>query len=238
MSGELVIECVAFSPHPDDAELFCGGFLLMAKKAGLRTAVVDLTAGELSTNGNPQLRAEESARAAGILGLDERRNLNIPDGNLANTFENRLKIIDVVRELQPGVCLIPYWIDRHPDHEAASRLVRDALFSSGLKKIESDQKEYRPEKNIYYMLHTPFEPDFVLDISEVFGEKMKAIQSYASQFTSDAAHSERTYINRGDFLESIEIRARYYGYLSGCRYAEPFHSQELLKLNNILPIFA
>jgi len=233
-----VIECVAFSPHPDDAELFCGGFLLMARRAGLRTAVVDLTAGELSTNGNPELRAKEAAGAGKVLGLDERRNLKIPDGNLANTFENRLKIINVVRDLQPGICLIPYWIDRHPDHEAASRLVRDALFASGLKKIQSGQKEHRPERNIYYMLHTPFEPDFVLDISEVFGEKMKAIRTYTSQFTSDAGNSERTYINQGDFLESIEIRARYYGYLSGCRYAEPYHSQELLKLKNILPIFA
>ena len=233
-----MIDCLAFSPHPDDAELFCSGLLLKYKAAGKSTAVVDLTLGELSTNGNPELRASESKQAAEVLNLDMRHNLNLQDGNLTNTIENRLKVISVVREMRPKVCLIPYWIDRHPDHEAASRLVNDALFYAGLQKIETEHAHHRPGKILFYMLHTPFEPSFVVDISEVFDRKMEAIQAFGSQFSNTADGSRQTYINQSDFLESIEIRARYYGRQIGCHYGEPFFSKQLLKLDNILQFFA
>ncbi len=233
-----MIDCLAFSPHPDDAELFCGGLLLKSHKNGERTAIVDLTRGELSTNGDPQTREREAALAAKILGLQERRNLELPDGNLNNTTENRLKIINVVREFRPAVCLVPYWIDRHPDHEAASHLIHDGLFFAGLPKIDTEQDPFRPAKTFYYMLHTPFEPSFVVDISDVFNQKMKAIHAYESQFTVTSDNTQQTYLNQEEFLNSIEIRARFYGHQAGCRYGEPYYARELLKLDNILQFFA
>ncbi len=233
-----MIDCIAFSPHPDDAELFCSGFLLKYNIAGKRTAIVDLTRGELSTNGNPEIRSREAEQAGKILGLTDRRNLNLGDGNLMNTLENRRKIISVIRDLKPVVCLIPYWIDRHPDHEAASRVIRDALFYAGLQKIDTGQEAFRPDINLFYMLHTSFEPSFVVDISEVFDQKMQAINSFESQFSARLKGAKQTFINKEEFLESIEIRARFYGQRVGCRYGEPYYSQELLKLDNILQFFA
>ena len=233
-----MIDCLAFSPHPDDAELFCSGLLLKFKAAGKRTAVVDLTLGELSTNGNPEIRAGEAEKASGILSLDERRNLNLEDGNLTNTHDHRLKIISVLRELRPRLCLLPYWFDRHPDHEAASHMVRDALFYAGLQKIETDSAPHRPDRILYYMMHTPFDPSFVVDISDVFDTKMKAIRAFESQFTHHPGTTRETYINQGEFLESIELRARYYGQQVGCHYGEPFCAKELLKIDNILQFFA
>jgi bacillithiol biosynthesis deacetylase BshB1 len=233
-----VIDCLAFSPHPDDAELFCSGLLLKFKSAGKRTAVVDLTLGELSTNGNPELRAREADTASEILELDHRRNLNLEDGNLLNTTDNRYKIIEVLRDLRPKICLLPYWIDRHPDHEASARMVNDALFYSGLQKIETGTEPHRPEQALHYMMHTPFIPGFVVDISEVFEKKMEAIRAYKSQFLQQAGTTHKTYINEGEFLESIELRARYYGQQIGCRYGEPYLTKEVLKVNNILQFFA
>ena len=233
-----MIDCLAFSPHPDDAELFCAGLLLKSHKNGKRTAVVDLTRGELGTNGDPVTREREAALSATILGLQERRNLELPDGNLTNTFENRLKIIKVVRDLKPAVCLVPYWIDRHPDHEAASHLIRDGLFFAGLPKIDTEQDPFRPIKTFYYMLHTPFEPSFVVDISNEFNQKMKAIHAYESQFSATGSNTKHTFINQEEFLKSIEIRARFYGYRAGCTYGEPYYASELLKLDNILQFFA
>ena len=233
-----MIDCLAFSPHPDDAELFCGGFLLKTKAAGKRTAVVDLTRGALSTNGDVKLRAREAKKASGILELNARRNLDLDDGNITNTVEARFKIISIIREFRPSVCLVPYWQDRHPDHESSSMLVRQALFYSGLPKIETGTNAHRPDKILFYMLHMPFQPSLVVDISGVFEQKMKAIRSYKSQFYQRTEGTSSTYINQGDFLESIEIRARYFGQLAGCRYGEPFYIRELLKVDNILQFFA
>lgn len=232
------IDCLAFSPHPDDAELFCGGLLLKLKNQGYSTAIVDLTRGELSTNGNPDLRLQEAEKASEILQLDHRKNLQIPDGNIDNTLINRKLVIEVTRELRPQICLIPYWRDRHPDHVAASVLLQQALFYSGLQKINTGLKEYRPKVLLYYMMHHEFEPSFVVDISSVMGLKVDAIMAYQSQFSSEGDTETETYINRPEFLNSLQIRAAWFGQQCGVKFAEPFYYPGRLKIDNILQFFA
>ncbi len=231
------IDCLAFSPHPDDAELFCGGLLSKLKKQGRSTAIVDLTRGELSTNGNPEIRAAESSEATRILQLDARENLEISDGNIDASPENRKKIVSILRKYKPAICLLPYWRDRHPDHEAASRVIKQAVFDSGLKKIDTGQETYRPVSILYYMLHTQFEPSFVVDISEEQEQKMAAIMAYKSQFFQDKK-AQGTYINQSGFLESLTTRAAFFGHQAGVGFAEPFYYEGRIKIDNIHDYFA
>jgi len=232
------IDCIAFSPHPDDAELFCGGLLIKIKKQGYTTAVVDLTQGELSTNGNPKQRRKESESASDKMQINIRKNLNLPDGNIENNLINRKLVIEIIRELRPKICLIPYWQDRHPDHIAGSQLLESAIFYSGLAKINTGQSEYRPDTILYYMLHYEFDPSFVVDISDEMDEKVQAIKMYESQFSLNRANESMTYINRPEFLESIFNRAAHYGQKIGVKFAEPYYYRGILKIDNIPQFFA
>jgi N-acetylglucosamine malate deacetylase 1 len=232
------IDCLAFSPHPDDAELFCGGLLLKLKKLGSTTAIVDLTLGELSTNGSPEIRAAETAKASEILQLDVRENLKISDGNIEDSSENHNKIISVIRNYRPAICLIPYWRDRHPDHEAAAWLLKRAIFMAGLNKINTNQDAYRPATILNYMLHYNFEPSFVVDISHEIDRKIEAIMAYKSQFVLSKNNTHDTYINRPDFLDSLKIRSAFYGQQAGVSYAEAFYYDGSIKIDNILTHFA
>jgi len=230
------IDCIAFGTHPDDAELFCSGLLIKLKKQGYSTAIIDLTRGELSTNGTPAVRHAETQVATEILKLDSRKNIGIPDGNIENNEKNRTLVIRHIRTEKPKVCLIPYWNDRHPDHVAASQLINKAIFQSGLKKIETNQKEYRPKIVLYYMLHNVFKPKFIIDISEEIENKMAAIKSYKSQFYVEE-DKESTYINNPDFIESIYVRSQFYGRQIGCKFGEPYYFDGMLKIDNIMQFF-
>jgi bacillithiol biosynthesis deacetylase BshB1 len=227
-----------FSPHPDDAELFCGGLLIKLKKQGYTTAIVDLTQGELSTNGTPEVRLAETAAATEILQLDARVNLKISDGNIEDSRENQIKIIKVIRKYRPAICLIPYWRDRHPDHEFAARLLKHALFLAGLNKIDTNQDAFRPANIISYMLHYNFDPSFVVDISNEIDQKIEAITAYKSQFTLQDTQAHDTYINRPNFLDSLRNRAAFFGQMAGVSYAEAFYYEGSIKIDNILEHFA
>jgi bacillithiol biosynthesis deacetylase BshB1 len=231
------VDCLAFGAHPDDVELFCSGLLLKLKAQGYKTGVIDLTQGELSTNGDVESRQIEAKRAAEILQLDYRANVGIEDGNIENSQKNRMAIIRLIRKIRPYICLIPFWEDRHPDHRAASLILRDSIFYSGLKKIITDQKEYRPITILYYMLHKTFIPSFIIDITEEMETKMTTIRVYKSQFELSSGISETTFINRPDFLETIGTRAQFYGQKIGCKYGEPYFFDGSLKIDNIMQIF-
>lgn len=230
-------DCLAFGAHPDDVELFCSGLLLKLKSQGYKTAIVDLTQGELSTNGDIKTRREEAEKASAILQLDFRSNVAIRDGNIANDYENRMAIIRLIRKIKPILCLIPHWKDRHPDHRSASVLLHDAIFFSGLKKIETDQESFRPKTVLHYMLHNVFIPTFIVDISNEMENKMAAIKAYKSQFESDPGVSEGTYINRPEFLDTVYTRAQFYGQKIGCKFGEPYFFNGSLKINNIIHFF-
>jgi bacillithiol biosynthesis deacetylase BshB1 len=232
------IKCLAFAAHPDDAELFCGGTLIKTKKQGYSIAICDLTRGELSTNGTIETRNRETKTASKHLKLDERINLDISDGNIELNLDNRMKVIDVIRKMQPQLVLIPYWSDRHPDHVAAAQLIKAALFYAGLAKIKTKFPPYRPSHILHYMLHELFIPNIVIDISEEFAEKMKAIRAYQSQFMKNQDTNQSTFINNVQFLESIEARAKLYGFQNGCMYAEPFYHKGAIKFDNIIQFYS
>jgi bacillithiol biosynthesis deacetylase BshB1 len=232
------IDCLAVGPHPDDVELFCSGVLIKLKEQGYSTAIVDLTKGELSSNGDVKSRLKEADQAKSILNLDERLNLGLPDGSLIDTLDNRREIVKTIRTLKPSICLIPYWEDRHPDHESASHLLKRSLFDAGLKKIETGQEVFRPKTTLFYMLHTWFDPTFVVDITNQMDQKLESIKAYVSQFSTEFDENTATYINNPEFLQSIITRSEFLGQKIGVKYAEGFYYPQMMKIDNILNFFS
>lgn len=231
MKAEL--DALFFSAHPDDAELCCGGTIAAMVKAGKRVGIADLTRGELGTRGSVKLRKKEAENASKALGIHSRNNLSIPDGNIQNTPQNRLKIIKLVRELRPTLIFLPHFYDRHPDHYNTHHLVKDAAFYAGLTKIKTPGlKPYRPHRSFYYMQTYSFEPNVIFDISDTFGDKIKAIKCYSSQFYSGKKSKEpETLISSRKFFEFIEARSKYYGFMINADYGEPYFCEEKIKLN-------
>lgn len=222
----MKLQILAFGAHPDDTELSCGGTLHSLVTNGCKTGVIDLTQGEMGTRGTQEQRLKEARESAKILGLTVRENLGLPDTRLDNTFENRLPIIRAVRRYRPDICFITAPADRHPDHGNASRLLIDALFYSGLRKIETTgpdskkQEPWRPFHILHYMQNWPFTPNFIFDISNTIDVKEKAILAFKSQFMAKSGH--QTYISTKEFFDSLRGRARHYGNLVGAEFGEPF----------------
>ena len=220
---------VAFGPHPDDIELFCGGTLIKMAEMGCNVILIDLTRGELSSGGTIVTREKEAEKAAGILGAVHRENLQIEDGNIGVTKENKDKIVRVVRKYRPELVLVPYPKDRHPDHYHAGTLIYDGIFHSGLRKYRTGQDHFRPPKLIYYMLWEEFPHSFVVDISDQYEKKMQAIQAYDSQFNPQSKLAAPTRLTSDKFEWQIISRMRYYGSLIGKSYGEAFLIQGTLE---------
>ncbi len=230
------VDVLAFGAHPDDVELGCGGTLYKLTQAGHRVAIADLTEGEMGSRGTVADRYREAEAAAQILGVSQRVNLKIPDTRIELNAENREKVIRLVRELQPKLVFAPYPDDRHPDHIHASHLVREACFYAGLKKVLPELPLHRPERVIYYPCTYQFQPAFVVDISAEFSVKMEAIRAYRSQFYNPDWQGAPTFISTEEFLKSVEVRARHYGWQAGVTYAEPFWMREPLVLPDIMAL--
>jgi bacillithiol biosynthesis deacetylase BshB1 len=217
----MEIDILAFSPHPDDVELGCGGSLILAADRGLRVAIADLSAGEMSSQGNPELRQSEKERASEKLGLWRRLSVGLPDTEIGTDPTQRLPIIQLIRDVRPRIVLAPYLQDRHPDHEGASRLIKEACFLAGVSTVGTGHP-HRPEQIYYYMIHTPFLPSFVIDISSVWERKLAAVTAYQSQFLPEDGKS-RTDISRPEFLRFIEAQAVVFGAMIGTSYGEAFY---------------
>ena len=229
---EHIYDVLAVAAHRDDVEQTCGGTLLRMAAKGARTAIVDLTKGETGTRGTADERAAEADDAARILRVEFRAALDLPDGNVTNTWENRLKLARLVRMLRPRVTILPYWQARHPDHAAAGVLGYEACFTAGLSKVEllDDDGEplppYRPFKVLYASLYADVRPSFVVDITDFAEERLAALLAYRSQYGNQSAGA-------GLFVPEEEIRertlalARFYGLLAGVKYAEPFVQKEV-----------
>ncbi|MBD3290735.1 bacillithiol biosynthesis deacetylase BshB1, partial [candidate division KSB1 bacterium] len=231
---------LAFGAHPDDVELCCGGTMVKLGALGYKTGTITLTRAELGTNGNPELRAQEFSAAGEIMGLSLTKSLDIPDGDVRLSRENKLKVIREIRKYQPRIIFAPYWVARHPDHEHGSYLVRDAAYLAGLKKIDTGQEPHRPNKVIYYASRYEFKPTFIVDISQYHERKIEAIRAYKSQFfikKEDENTGEVTYISRPEFFESIINRAKQYGIYIGAQYGEPFLIRETLKIDDPVAYF-
>ncbi len=225
-SDPLPADVLAIAAHRDDVEQTCGGTLLRMAARGLRTAILDLTQGEAGTRGSADERASEAAEAARLLGVGWRDALDLPDGAVENTFENRMKIVRVLRAVRPRVVILPYWQARHPDHATAATLGYEACFLSGLSKVDTGLPPHRPFKIVYASLYADVRPSFVVDITPFIEQRHAALMAYTSQYASQAAGS-------GLFVPPEEIRertfaeARHYGLLAGVRYGEPFVQKEV-----------
>jgi bacillithiol biosynthesis deacetylase BshB1 len=226
MAEQSTADVLAIAAHRDDVEQTCGGTLLRMRSLGVSTAILDLTRGEAGTRGSAEDRAAEAAAAARILGAQWREALDIPDGRVENTWDNRLKVLEVLRRVRPRVVILPYWTGRHPDHYTTSILGYEACFLSGLAKIETGTAPHRPFKIIYASLYADIRPSFVVDITPFIEDRHRALMAYTSQYANQSAGS-------GLFVPEEEIRertfseARHYGTLAGVRYAEPFVQKEI-----------
>ncbi len=228
-------DILAVAAHPDDIELHVSGTLLRTADLGGSFAICDLTRGERGSRGSAALRAEETKRANEVLGIDEthRWNLAIPDGDIRITPENTLRVVRAIRRFRPRILLLPSESDRHPDHENAYRLVREAWFNSGLTAVETEyegeaQEPHRPELLLTFAHAWEFEPDLIVDIGDQFDRKLEAIAAYSSQFTipgsnrSESREEPETFISGEDFMEYLIARMRRWGFMIGRRYGEGF----------------
>jgi len=230
------LDVLIFGAHPDDAELSMGGTIAKLTSHGLKVGLIDLTKGELGTRGTAETRQKEAFRSAIALKISMRENLHIPDGEVTGSKENLIKIISKIRKNKPKIIFAPYMNDRHPDHVRTSELVKQAYFFSGVAKMKTFEKEklqatYRPKRIFYYMQTYTFEPSFIVDISETFELKMKAVKAYATQFFDAKSKEPETFISTPEFIKFIESRAEFYGFKIGKKYGEPFFTEEDMELD-------
>jgi bacillithiol biosynthesis deacetylase BshB1 len=255
------IDVLALAAHRDDVEQTCGGTLLKMAERGYRTGILDLTQGETGTRGTAEDRAREAAEAARILKVSWREALDIPDGRVENTWENRLKVVRVLRQVRPRVLILPYWEGRHPDHYTASVLGYEAAFLSGLAKlnlgsqpsidnspvsrVSSQQRDrsndentpapHRPFKIIYASLYRDVRPTFVVDITDQFEARLASLMAYKSQFTDQQAGSG-IFPAQAEIRARVESMARFYGMLGGVTHAEPFVQKEVGLVDDVTTI--
>ena len=221
-----LIDILAIAAHRDDVEQTCGGTLLKMRSLGLETGILDLTQGEAGTRGSAAERAAEADAAAGILGVRWRQALDLPDGRVENTFENRLKLVRVLRELRPRVVILPYWQGRHPDHYTTATLGYEACFLSGLARVDTGAPSYRPYKVLYASLYADVRPTFVVDITPFVEQRYRSLMAYRSQY-ANAEQGSTLFVPEEEIRERTFAEARHYGQLAGVRYAEPFVQKEV-----------
>lgn len=234
----LKLHILAIAVHPDDIELGCAGTLIKHARKGQKTGIVDLTRGELGTRGTPELRLQEAQDAAKAMGVSVRENAGMADGFFANDKEHQLALIKYIRKYQPDIVLANALEDRHPDHGRAGKLIADACFLAGLRKIETsldgeEQKAWRPKRVFHMIQDRLLEPTFLIDTSDCFEQKMEAIKCYKSQFHDPESNEPITYIATEGFLNQIRYRDALQGKKIGTRYAEGFISQNLPGLSDL-----
>jgi bacillithiol biosynthesis deacetylase BshB1 len=228
------VAILAIAAHRDDVELTCGGTLIKAAKAGHRTAILDLTQGEMGTRGSADLRASEAAHAAEIIGCSARENLGLPDAGIENTPATREKLARVIRRFQPKVVIAPPLQGRHPDHWVSAQLIRDACFIAGLAKVAPDVPKHRPHKVLHALAYRQdfVRPTFVVDITDEFEQKMAAVRAYSSQFDG-AIQAGEVYPNGEPLYDVVTHHAATYGSLIRTRYGEPYFTTEMMRVDDV-----
>jgi N-acetylglucosamine malate deacetylase 1 len=232
----MTLDVIIFAAHPDDAEITMGGTIAKFVDNNLKVGIIDLTRGELSSRGTVEIRQMEAERAAAILKVAVRENLQLPDGAISRNKVNLMKIIMIIRQYKPKIVFAPYFNDRHPDHMDTSILIKEAMFASGLEKIKTyhydiPQETYRPHKLFYYMQTYTFEPSFIVDITGYHNIKMEAVRAYSTQFYDSKSREPQTFISRPEFIQYVESRSLFYGFQIGKQYGEPFYSEEKIELD-------
>ncbi len=237
----MKLDLLVFAVHPDDAELGCSGTIIKYIKEGKKVGIVDFTQGELGTRGTVETRMLEAAASSKIMGLHARENLAIRDGFFKNDEANQLLLIEMIRKYQPEIILTNALHDRHPDHGRASDLANDAIFLSGLRKIETIinggvQQPWRPRIVLQYIQDTYIKPDIIVDISAEMEQKIEAIRAFKTQFDSPDENEPQTYISSPAFLQAVIARARELGKNIGAEYGEGFTSRKLLGVDSLFSL--
>lgn len=234
----MKLDILAFGSHPDDVELGCGATIAKEISLGKKVGIVDLTRGELGTRGTAEIRDQEAAKAAQILNVSVRENLNFRDGFFKNNEKHQLEVIRLIRKYKPEIVLCNAINDRHIDHSKGSKLVSDACFLSGLQKIETSfenkiQEAWRPKLVYHYIQWKSIEPDFVVDVSSFMDVKIKSILAYSSQFYDPNSNEPETPITSKNFLDSVKYRAQDLGRLVGVEFAEGFTVERYLAVSSL-----
>lgn len=228
------LDILAIGAHPDDVEIGAAGTLVKAARAGKRVVILDLTYAEFSSNGTVERRQEEAAAASKALGLTARYNFGFPDRGLEPVRDEAIaRIVELIRQTCPAIVMAPYWQDRHPDHESVSRIVKEAVFNAGIRKYgeETWGAAFRPRQLLYYFINTTTAPGFVVDVTDVYADKLNVLRCYRSQFEQER-ESVSTPLNNG-YIELVEYRERLFGQQAGIRYAEGFVSAAPLVISNL-----
>ncbi|HMD40372.1 MAG TPA: bacillithiol biosynthesis deacetylase BshB1 [Candidatus Acidoferrum sp.] len=234
------VDVLAIAAHPDDVELCCGGTMLKMAKLGYKTAILDLTAGEMGTRGTPQIRAKEAAKAAKILRASWRGTLGVPDSDVQPSRQHKLRLASAIRDLRPKTVILPYWEARHPDHYNASTLGYEGCFLAGLKQLPIAGEPHRPFKILYATAFADIRPTFVVDITAEYEQRRRAIQAFASQFLPNKNESARQFKKTNVFLaidrleDEMNQLARHYGQMIGVKYGEPFLIKELMQVHDVV----
>jgi bacillithiol biosynthesis deacetylase BshB1 len=235
----MKLDILAFSAHPDDVEISCGGTIIKQIQLGHTVGIVDLTQGELGTRGNAETRLTEATEASKLLGLSARENLKMKDGFFDISEENKLKIVYAIRKYKPDVVFANSIYDRHPDHARGSKLVSEACFLAGLPKVKTfdgnqSQEAWRPKTIYHYIQDYYIKPDFIVDISDVLEDKIKCIQTYKTQFWYPKSKEPQTPISGIDFFDFIKARSREFGRLIQTEFGEGFTVEKPLKITDLL----
>jgi N-acetylglucosamine malate deacetylase 1 len=235
------VDVLAIGAHPDDIELSCAATVAKCVKRGYSVGILDLSEGELGTRGTREIRKKEAETSAGILGVSFRTSLGLPDGNIEVSRENITKVIKVIRTHSPSILLFPHWLERHPDHEHAHRLCREAWFYAGLEKYKTtvggkQQEPHRPKKFFHFMQKFEFTPSIIVDVSDVYDVKKQALAAFSSQFHNPHSSERETLLSQKIFLDQVYARDMHFGSLINAAYGEPFYTIELVGVETLFDI--
>lgn len=235
----MKLDVLAIGVHPDDVELGCSGTLIKEINRGKKVGIVDLTQGELGTRGTIETRYEEAEEARKIIGASVRENLKMRDGFFSNDEAHQKLLISVLRKYQPDIVIGNILEDRHPDHGRAGQLIYDACFLSGLRQVKTtdeegnEQEKWRPKYLLHYIQDRFYEPDIIIDITDVWEQRLQSITAYKTQFHSPESGGPQTYISSPEFLESVTARARLLGKRIGVQFAEGFLSKKSIGIKDL-----
>ena len=232
----MKVDVLVFGAHPDDVELGCSGTIIKLVEHGKKVAIIDLTRGELGTRGTAESRNKECENATKILGVAMRENMNFEDGFFKDDEKHKLALIKKIRKYCPEIVIANATTDRHPDQGRGSQIVLDACFLSGLEKVDTNQKVWRPKAIYHYIQFNHLQPDFVINISRQMEKKIEAVKAYKTQFYNSDSKETETIISKKGFLESVKYRAQDLGRQANCEYAEGFIAHQMLKVDSFFDI--
>lgn len=233
----MAVDVLVIGAHPDDTEIIVGGTIAKLVARGKRVAAVDLTRGEMGTRGTPETRFQEAQKAAEVLGMVDRICLDMGDGYLENSHQNKIKLMEVIRQFRPLLVMTHHWEDLHPDHCRAGEIMKDIMYPMGMVNFPAENTPYRPNEVLFFMGHFHFEPSFIVDVGDCLAKKTEAVKCYQSQLYNPEVNGHATASAQPDFLLRIEARARHYGSLINKTFGEPFFVRRPVPIDDPVELY-